>query len=241
MKKLSQLILVLACLASLIASPVYSQRIGWHVQADELLRVYVKPGGQVDYAGLKKEQGKLAGIIKEIGKYAPSKEEEKAFYINAYNLIVLNEVVINYPIKSVMDQPGFFDKKKHTVAGKSVTLNELEKEYLMKIDQDARLHFVLVCAAKSCPPLAPFYFIPGKLDGVLNARTRLALADPQFIRVDKKNKTVMVSKIFEWYAADFGGRENIVAYINEFRVDKIPSNYRLGFYEYDWSLNGVGD
>ena len=51
-----------------------------------------------------------------------------AFYINAYNVLVIKQVVDNYPINSPKDVTGFFDERKFTVAGEELTLDQIEFE-----------------------------------------------------------------------------------------------------------------
>ncbi|MGB3586410.1 MAG: DUF547 domain-containing protein, partial [Tunicatimonas sp.] len=167
-----------------------------------------------------------------------SDAEKKAFYINAYNIVTIYQIIQIYPVKSPMNINGFFDKNKHQVAGKSLTLNQLEKERLLKDHFDARAHFVLVCAAMSCPPLASFAYQADQLDQQLEERTRQALNSPEFIRVDKSKKKVHISKIFDWYKGDFTKNQaSVLQYINQYRDEKIPESYKVGYYEYSWALN----
>ncbi|MBC7571766.1 MAG: DUF547 domain-containing protein [Spirosoma sp.] len=209
-------------------------------EADSFLQAHVYDG-RVDYATLKKDPAainKLYGQIGAMNLSGASAGEKKAFYINAYNLAVIHQVVEAYPIKSPMDVPGFFDKKQQKIAGESLTLNELEKEKLLKPYNDARVHFAVVCAAKGCPVIDNNAFTAQNLDAQLDARAKLALNSSYFIRVNSGKKSVDVSKIFEWYADDFTkGGKSILAYINGFRQQDIPGNYKVGTYDYDWSLN----
>ena len=208
--------------------------------ADSFLQAHVRDG-RVDYATLKKDPAAINGLYAQVGAMnlsGASAAEKKAFYINAYNLAVIHQVVANYPVKSPMDVPGFFDKKQQKVAGESLTLNELEKEKLLKPYNDARLHFAVVCAAKGCPIIDNNAYTAQNLDAQLDARAKLALNSSEFIRVNSGKKSVAVSKIFEWYADDFKkGGKSVLAYINGFRQQHIPGTYNLGTYEYDWSLN----
>ena len=209
-------------------------------EADSFLQAHVKDG-RVDYANLKKDPAainKLYGQVGAMSLSGASAAEKKAFYINAYNLAVIHQVVGAYPIKSPMDVPGFFDKKQQKVAGESMTLNELEKEKLLKAYNDARVHFAVVCAAKGCPVIDNNAYMAQNLDAQLDARAKLALNSAEFIRVNSGKKSVDVSKIFEWYADDFKkGGKSVVAYINGYRQQDIPGNYKVGTYAYDWSLN----
>ncbi len=137
-----------------------------------------------------------------------------------------------------MDIGGFFDKKTHQVAGEQLTLNKLEKEKLLQPYKDARFHFVLVCAAKSCPSLMSAAFTPENVEEQLKQRTKLSVNNNEWLKVNDKQKMVEVSKIFEWYKNDFTTDSNsVLGWINGFRATKIPANYKVAYYEYDWALN----
>jgi hypothetical protein len=208
---------------------------------NQLLEGHVKDG-LVDYQALAKEPGSVKALYQKIGDISladASDAEKKAFYINAYNIITIHQIIQNYPVKSPMDINGFFDKKKHQVAGESLTLNQLEKERLLKNHFDPRAHFVLVCAALSCPPLADFAYQADQLDEQLEEKTRQTLNNPDFIRVNQSQKKVLVSKIFDWYKSDFTKNQSVLEYINQYKDEKIPASYQLDYYEYDWSLNDM--
>lgn len=205
-------------------------------EANTFFKQNVK-NGLVDYAALNSNDlQSLISQIKNADVGSSSSAEKQAFYINAYNLNVINQVVSLYPIKSVMDKGGFFDKQKINVSGESITLNELEKEYLLKPYKDARFHFVLVCGALGCPPITNFAYTPENLEQQLEKQTRLALNDAAFIKTSGGN--IELSEIFKWYANDFGGSKSAVrSFINKYRNDKISSSTKLSYYTYDWSLN----
>lgn len=196
-------------------------------------------GGMVDYEKIKNNPQDLAELIQVVATKdlnSASKDELKAFYINAYNLIVIKAIASKYPVKSPMDIPGLFDKVKYQVAGEKLTLNELEKKKLLEPYQDARIHFAVVCAAKGCPKIAPFAYEAGKIEQQLEERTKLAINDPYFIRVKQGQKKVEVSQIFEWYKGDF---KSILPYLNKYRKEKIPASYAVTYYPYDWALNDI--
>ena len=208
-------------------------------KADAFFEKYVKEG-LVDYKSLKADPRLLNQLVDEIRRY-PLKEvsgnAQKAFYINAYNLLVIDLVVDHYPIEGPLKVEGFFSEKKHLLAGKEMTLDQLEKENLMVSFPDARLHFVLVCAAMGCPPLANFAYKPDHLENQLKKRTEYVLNFDPFIRVIKGKERVEVSKIFEWYRADFlTDSATILEYIDQYRIEKLEGK-ELGYYEYDWTLN----
>lgn len=208
--------------------------------ADQLLKKEVKQG-QVDYQNIKNNFqfiDKLYQQIRNTTLDGATENEKKAFYINAYNIIVIHEIAKYYPLKSPMDKSGFFDQVKHRIAGEELTLNALESKKIVRPYQDPRIHFALACAAKSCPSLASFAYVPEKLDEQLDARTRLSLNDPEFIRADQQKKNVEVSKIFDWYKNDFTQNgQSILDFINKYRDHKIPADFKVNFYEYNWQLN----
>jgi hypothetical protein len=171
---------------------------------------------------------------------AANDKEIQAFYINAYNLIVIHQISKLYPIKSALDQNGFFNKVKHKVAGEMLTLDQIEKGKVILKYNDARVHFAFSCAANSCPELANFAYRPDMLDVQLDERTRKTLNDPVFTIVDKQNKKVELSMLFKWYQKDFeqNGMNNL-GFVNRYRNESIPDNYSVSFYEYDWGLNAM--
>lgn len=211
-------------------------------KAEVFLQSYVK-SGLVNYAEVKENFNQIDQLYQQIGKVSlkdASEQEKKAFYINAYNIIVIHQIAEHYPVHSPMDIEGFFDKKEHLIAGEKLTLNALEKERLLKPYQDPRIHFVLVCAARSCPPLADFAYQAHQLDEQLDQKTRQTINNPQFISIMHSKNQVAVSPIFEWYKSDFtGNNQSIIGFINQYRKEKIPVDYSVTFYEYDWTLNDL--
>ena len=207
-------------------------------KSDAFFKSYVE-NGRVDYSAIKKNPEALRSILKEAENSSVQKSDAsiyQAFWINAYNLLVIDGIVSGYPLKSPLDIPGFFDRNKHSVGGKSLTLNDIENKMLRaEFPQEARFHFVLVCAGLGCPPIIDAAYVPQKLETQLQKQTVLALNNPDFIQVDK-NK-VKISQIFEWYKADFEQAGDVVDFINRYREEKLPDNSKVSYYPYDWSLN----
>jgi len=139
-----------------------------------------------------------------------------------------------------MDVPGFFDKQTHLVAGEMLTLDALEKQKLPAPFGDARIHFALVCAAISCPPLRNRAYVPEQLEAQLQAQARASLQHENFIRVLPAEKKVLVSEIFKWYEKDFCKEApSLITYLNRYRKVAVPAHYALGYYFYNWRLNEV--
>lgn len=151
-------------------------------------------------------------------------EEKLAFWINLYNVLVIDGV-IQFGLKtSVRDVRGFFVKAAYNIDGYRFSLDDIEHGILrmnkgnpaipgaqfvekdprlmfQAAQMDARIHFTLVCGALSCPPIG--FYRHDTIDGQLDVAAR-AFVDSE-VQVDLEAKTVRLSQIFQWYAPDFGG------------------------------------
>lgn len=213
----------------------------YFASTDSFLKEHVK-NGRVNYKAIKNNPDALASLLANAKKISVSKTDAKnyqAFWINTYNLLVIDGIVRNHPLKSPLDVNGFFDKKKHEVGGENITLNDIENKLLRaNFPTEARFHFVLVCAGLGCPPIINSAYQPSTLDAQLQKQTVKALNDNNFIRVNK-NK-VQVSQIFEWYKGDFEQNgSDLVDFINAYRTEQLPDKSRVSYYPYDWTLNEV--
>ncbi|NJK89646.1 MAG: DUF547 domain-containing protein [Myxococcales bacterium] len=134
--------------------------------------------GLVDYAGLARDRADLDAYVDAIGRASlpASKEAKIAFYIDAYNALVLRSVLDAHRPDSVLKVEGFFAGRTHRVAGQEVTLDALEKKVLNPLAKDPRTHFVLVCAALGCPPLDDVPYAGRPLESRLARATRTYLA-----------------------------------------------------------------
>jgi len=204
-----------------------------------VLNSFVK-NGLVNYKNLYKDKKTISTLKESLKKVNPSdlsSQELKAFLINAYNITVIISITENLPKSSVMDIDGFFDKKNHHIAGKIITLNELEKEWIFKRFPDARLHFALVCGAISCPELDNIIFNSQNIEYRLEKITKTTLNNPKFITMDMHEKSASVSKLFNWYESDFKKNESVIDFINRYTDKKIPDGFTLEFKNYNWDLN----
>ncbi|MEM0996647.1 MAG: DUF547 domain-containing protein [Bacteroidota bacterium] len=227
-------------LATLLTGGVLSAQSGFFGKTDAFLKKNVSNGG-VDYASIKSSPAELNALVGMIASYplsAKDKNTQKAFYLNAYNILVIKNVVNHYPIAKPLDVPGFFDAKKFKIAGMNLTLSDIENKKIRPTFKDARVHFALVCAARSCPPIAAYAFVPSKVNTQLEAITKKALNRNSFIKVSNDKKTVQLSQILDWYKEDFlAEAKSVLAYVNKYRTTPIPSSYKQSFYTYNWALN----
>ena len=211
----------------------------------EVLRRFVTDDGGFRYAALAGDAGarerleRYVAAIGEANSEGWSRDEALAFYINAYNALTVHAVLEHWPIESVMDIEGFFDGQPHRVAGRERTLNQLENDILRSdVYAEPRIHFAVNCASASCPPLQGEPFAAETLDATL------ARAARSFVRATthRQGRVVRLSKLFEWFAADFervgGVRAFVASQLPEADADAVrdPAT-RLRYDEYDWSIN----
>lgn len=207
---------------------------------DNLFAQNVLRDGTVDYNNLKQLESfdELIDFVSNFDSNPLTGDNLKAFYINAYNLNVIDQVLENYPIQSVLDIPNFFDQKNITVSGTRYSLNQFEKEIIFEQFSDPRLHFALVCAAKSCPPLSNLTFRPEDLEKQLSNLTKTALNSRSI--VNELGGQIFLSKIFDWYSKDFGkNNQDIIGYINKNGDRTIDGDAGVKYMTYDWTLNDV--
>ena len=240
------LVLVLAVCAP--APPAAAEPFDY-APLQALYDTYLDDAGNVDYAGLKAQRAALDTVVDAFAAARPdgfaTDEARFAFWINAYNLTTIAGVVDAYPTKSVKDIKmfhGFFSRVKFPVAGRTLTLNDIEHEILRAQFADARLHFTIVCASASCPRLQPQVYRPTTLEAQLDAATREFLAAPSKNRIDPATGTVRISKIFDWFPEDFVAAAGsvpafIARYVDADRAALIQSGAPLEYLDYDWGLN----
>lgn len=234
----SSALLALATL-HLLASPL-AQAFD-HGAFDALLGKYVKRG-QVDYSGIKSsaksELDQYVGRLASAKVSGLTKNAQLAFYLNAYNALVIKSIVDRLPLSSVMKSDGFFKKNQHKLAGKSLTLDQLENSLIRPQFQDARVHFALVCGARSCPPLGPRAFSPATVQADLDRLTRRFVMGSG---VKIQGQQVEISKLFQWYASDFekaaGSVGKFLARYRKADAERLSAG-KFTYLAYSWVLNG---
>jgi hypothetical protein len=236
MKKL--IILAITLIALCFSESKAQDLQSFFKDADNFFSSYVSDG-KVDYQAIIKSPELLNSILetaKNVEVSASDATTYQSFWINAYNLSVINGIIDNYPIKSPLDKKGFFDKITYDLGNTSITLNDIENIKLRGVfKKEARFHFVLVCAGLGCPPIINKAYKPETLEAQLQKQTEIALNNPDFIKV--KGNKVQLSQIFEWYKGDFTQDGTEIEYINQYRKEAIPEKAKISYYSYDWRLN----
>ena len=222
-----------------------------HGAWDGLLKRFVRDG-LVDYEGLRAELGTLDRYLEALKSADPSQEAPPsarlAFWINAYNATVIRDVLAHYPTPSVKKVGGFFDRTRHPVGGEALTLNEIEAKG--RALGDWRIHFAVVCASSSCPPLRSEAYQGDRLEAQLADQTTRFLRDAQRgLRLE--GNTLWLSKVFQWYAKDFvqEGRmtvETLLPVLQPYLSSALAEGISrqapdLQWLEYDWGDHHLPD
>ena len=216
------------------AAPVAPSHDSWNT----LLTQHVTSTGKVNYKGLKAKQKELEAYLKLLSdnpvQTSWSRNEKMAYWINAYNAFTVKLILDNYPLSSITNLSGgkVWDKKWIKLGGKTYSLNNIENDILRPQYKDARIHFAVNCAAKSCPPLLNRAWTASNLNTYLERQAKQFINNSQYNQLSADKVTI--SKIFEWYAADFG---NIVTYLNKYSTTSINAKAQVGYQNYDWALN----
>ena len=210
-----------------------------HSNWNALLQKYVTANGKVNYKGFKADNAKLQAYLDHLTTNPVQKDwsrnKKMAYWINAYNAFTIKLIVDNYPISSITKINGGkpWDKKWIKLGGKTYSLNQIENDILRPKYKDARIHFAVNCAAKSCPTILNSAWTADNLNANLEKQAKKFINNTSFNTISAKK--VKISKIFEWYAVDFG--DNIIDYLNKYSTVKINADAKVEYMEYNWKLN----
>jgi hypothetical protein len=222
---------------------------------DELLRSYVL-GDAVRYDAWRNNPTGLKALNDVVLFFEATDpktleaDDRYALYINLYNAKTLQLVLEGNPKDSIRDLSkarfgyGIFFKKVIEFDGATISLDDLE-DRLREESADARVHFAVNCASLSCPALLDEAFRGERLDAQLEQQTFAFLKRSDAVLVDKRPNgrlTVQLSKIFDWYAGDFGGTAGVRKFLLEYAPESVRAKLRGGkfkqtYLRYDWSLN----
>ena len=243
-------IIAIILVAVILGSPGLSQAstVDHEIWAD-LLGKYVKPGG-VDYSGFKAEEDRLDQYLKVLEDTDPeklSRNEQYAYYINAYNAWTIKLILSGYPeITSIKELGNFFkspwEKEFVRIDGRLTTLDDIEHNILRPRFKDPRVHFAINCSAISCPPLRPEPYRGQTLDQQLEDSTRSFVNDENSYRLDGNN--LFVSRIFKWFSEDFS--DGVLGFYLKYAEGNLKEKLaaqrgtlKVKYLNHDWSLNDI--
>lgn len=179
--------------------------------------------------------------------------QKVAFWVNAYNALTIDLILDSGRPRSIQDLDGgkVWTTRQFQVAGERLTLDQIENQKARPLAGDGRVHSVLNCASKGCPPL-PFTPLQGStLQSQLDEGAR-RWARTNAFRIQGTN--VALSNVFDWYGDDFarerkgdlpnvdGDAEAALWFLARFVDEPTKSLLTSGtlsatWAPYDWSLN----
>jgi len=195
-----------------------------------------------------------------------TREEKLAFWINLYNVIIIHAVIELGIRDSIKEVRNFFKRVCYLISSMRFTPSDIEHGILRgnrraphaithvfgkndprlayAVDAlEPRVHFALVCASSSCPPID--VYTAENLDEELNISGRTFL-NAGGLKLDRAERKVTLSRIFKWYAKDFGetGGDRLrfaarFLYKAEDRafLEQHADDLELAYQKYDWRLN----
>ena len=228
-----------------------------HSAFDRLLKAHVKPDAQsynrVDYRGVKANLAALRAYIASLEAANPvslSRNEAHAYWINLYNAKTLEVVADAFPVTSIkkinlggsfLFGAGPWKADILRVNATELSLDDVEHEIVRAIFTDPMSHYGLNCASYSCPNLATSAFTGANVDALLRQNGVDYVNHPRGLAI--KNGRITASKIYSWYAEDFGGKGRLkdhwMSLASTQKAAKIASASISG-YDYDWSINALG-
>jgi len=243
-----------------------------HRPLDQLLDLNVRDG-LVYYRALRSERGRLDRYVSSLNVTpavygAWSRDEKVAFWLNAYNAIVLQTVINAYPIQgksgtypagSIRQIPGAFEQTKHRVAGRTLTLDEIEKTVLPEF-KDPRAFLALGRGAVGSGRLRSEAYTAARLEAQLGAVQSEFVDDRSMLRIDRLSGRMTLTPIISWREAEFiaaydKGAQGpyaqrspieraVLTFIapNLFRLEREfaeQNAFQMAFHDFDWRLNDL--
>ena len=232
---------------------------------------YYTDKGTVDYDAIRDSEeylayGKLKARLRDFDLGMLRDESEiKAFWINLYNTIVVDGIIALGINSSVKEVTGFFKKVSYVIGGQKFSPDDIEhgilranarhpvyflrqfgagdprKKFTVS-DVDPRIHFALVCGARSCAPIQ--FYTPERIHDELEMASLNFVNSSEVIVIPEETK-INISQIFKWYKADFGGRSGVLNFIEKYIVDDDKKTFikenrdllAVEYLYYDWNLN----
>ncbi len=197
--------------------------VSFHNKCAGILETCVDDKGMVDYKTLKRKKTELNHLLDEFAKLDPnvynawSEEDKIAFWLNAYNIKLLEIMVANYPIQSqrilrvfwgpdsIRHIKGIWTKYKFIVMNEEFTLKEIEQRFFRKEFNEPRVFCAISYASLSSPPLRNEPYYGRRLYKQLDDQAKKFLSSPLAFRIDRKKRVVYISAIFRtaWYGKEF--------------------------------------
>jgi hypothetical protein len=237
---------------------------------DQILDANVRDG-LVYYRALKLERAKLDGFVNQLANTPAdklSREEQLAFWLNAYNALVLRTVVDHYPIqgrsgdypaKSIRQISGAFERLPHRVGGRTLTLDQIEQTILPAF-KDPRVYLALGRGAMGSGRLRSEAFNAAEIEKQLTEVAQECLSRTECVHIDRGANKMNGSSIFSWREKEFSAAyadKAPAAFANRSPIERAvmallepkllttekealaTNTFQMAYIPFDWSLNDL--
>jgi hypothetical protein len=221
-----------------------------HDDYERLLKKYANAQGLVNYGAWKQNAADVSGLDEYLKQFSakidtPAQGNERAASLaNAYNAFVLRWILSNYPTESIWQLKDSFSGKRNEIGGRKVALDDIEHGTLRPLI-GYRAHAVLVCAARSCPPLQRFAYTAEKFEEQSDRAYHAWLAREDLNRFLPKENKVEISSIFKWFKQDFDKGGGLAKILGRYAPQSVgdfaaSGEYDIKYIPYNWGLNDQG-
>jgi hypothetical protein len=263
-------VVLLTPLAAQFAPPSTVDPI--HRPYDQILDLNVRDG-LVYYRALKGSRGAFDRYVASLDVPASEydawpRPRQIAFWLNAYNALVIESVLDAYPIhgrastypaNSLRQVPGVFEKTPRRVAGRRLTLDEIEKTVIGGFG-DPRLFLALGRGSVGGGRLRSSAYSGDTLEADLNKVAAECVTRAECASIDASGQVLSVTPVFSWREAEFVkafGDDPMKAYPNRSPLERailhvlaphfLPgerltlekNSFAVRFTTYDWRLNDL--
>ncbi len=215
-----------------------------------VLQKFVDEQGRINFQALLQDSSELETFVSAIETVSPAanpelfdtREKVLAYHINAYNALAMWGVIerdIPANFSSLLKRASFFKFRKVVIGGKKTDLYNYENQVIRPLG-DARIHFVLNCMVKDCPRLRRKAFESETLNADLQSASIEFFNHEKHTQVDHEVKELQLSGIMKFYTKDYvksGKKQDLLGYVNQFRENKIPDDFKVSYLKYDWTIN----
>ncbi len=243
-----------------------------HKPLDEILDLYVRDG-HVYYRALKSERRRLDRYVASLNVARDTydkwpRDQQLAFWINAYNAFAIRTVIDAYPIhgksatypaNSIRQIPGAFERAPHRAAGRTVTLDEISKTVLPGF-KEPRAHLALGRGAVGSGRLRSEAYTGARLAAQLDAVQREFVQEQTMVRIDRGAGQVSLTPIVSWHEAEFVAAYDkgasgpfaqrspieramlafIAPHLLPLEKEFVQKNeFRVTYHAFDWRLNDL--
>jgi hypothetical protein len=225
-----------------------------HSAFDMILKQHVSVDAtgyaSVNYGALLSQRNRVEAYVASLLDLDPrqlSRAEAHAYWINLYNAKTLAVMLEHWPVKSIRDiqlgggglfGKGPWSKKLMTINGVELSLDDVEHRIVRAIFNNPLSHYALNCASFSCPNLMPSAYTAANLNTQMRESATLYINHPRGVSI--ADGKITASKIYSWYAGDFGGKANLKSHWKEFALPQLAAQIdaaSFDSFDYDWTVN----